>query len=1136
MKLLHKIWLVAGAVLLLTLVSLGFMSYRFADARVQEEVLKTVQTVRDLLMTVRYTYHQRFLASGLPLTDQTLGFLPAHAMGSISDDFQRFHRMGIRFRNVSDRARNPHNQADATEQAAIDWFRAHPDDKERLVKVSAADEPPFYFYATPIRVEAYCLTCHGERDQAPAAISQRYDQGFGYRIGELRGILGIRVPAAATAASIQAALGRELLIHLVGFMIALLVGGLLLQRLVVGRLLSYRESVRRMAAGDYGARLAPSGADEMADLATAFNAMAAAIQQRDQSLRDSEDKLHTLIQNIPSAVFRCRLDPAWTGIFVSEHIQALTGYPAGDFIGNQVRSYADLIHPDDADAVYHTIQEAVARGEPFLVQYRIFHTDGSIRWMEGRGQANFDPAGRVLWLDGTIGDISEVKQIQAVQERTAEFVSRVRGDSFFPDMVRHAATSLGLDYVHVALLSRGRHRVTTLAAWLDGQPVPNWSYDLANTPCERVLEHTRPCIESGVRALYPLDEDLARLGAESYVGEPLVDHVGQAVGLIVGVNRTPLANGELVQANLRILAARAAAELDQERGLRALRESEAKFHTMVDWTYDWEYWVLPDGGFNYISPSVERITGYPVEEFLRNPALIDAIVLPDDRHLWERHVHHHLPEGANQDVDELDFRIIQKQGAIRWVTHTCRPVLDKEGRYLGRRVTVRDITARKEAEEQIRHLAYFDPLTGLPNRRLLLDRLGHALIASARSLQFGALLMLDLDHFKTLNDTQGHEAGDRLLVEVARRLQAGVRQEDTVARLGGDEFLVMLADLDGEESVAAAQAEAIADKLREQLSQPYELPGLEQEYHSTPSIGLALFQGRDTSAEVLLKQADVALYQAKDAGRNTLRFFNPAVQAAIETRSALEADLRRGLARGELRLYYQPQVEEGRGVVGAEALLRWQHPERGMVPPAQFIPLAEETGLILDIGRWVLDSACAQLVAWRAQPGTRHLRLAINVSARQFHQPGFVEQVDDSLARSGADPALLKLELTESVVLDDVEEVVQRMARLKVLGVGFSLDDFGTGYSSLSYLKRLPLDQVKIDQSFVRDVPHDGNDAGIVRAILAMSESLGLQVIAEGVENQEQRDFLRRSGCLAYQGYLFGKPMPVTELEARLLA
>jgi diguanylate cyclase (GGDEF)-like protein/PAS domain S-box-containing protein len=446
---------------------------------------------------------------------------------------------------------------------------------------------------------------------------------------------------------------------------------------------------------------------------------------------------------------------------------------------------------------------------------------------------------------------------------------------------------------------------------------------------------------------------------------------------------------------------------------------------------------------------------------------------------------------------------------------------------------VRDITERRLAEQQIQWLAFYDELTKLPNRRLASDRLGQALAVSRRNGEHGAIMMLDLDNFKTLNDTQGHDAGDRLLVEAATRIQACVRQQDTVARFGGDEFVVLIEGLGLDEAEAVPHAETVAEKIRTAFDAPFQVAtggaAGGRAFRTSCSIGVVLFKGQELSIDELLKQADVALYQAKGAGRNTARFFSPEMQAMIESYSAMEAAMHQGLQSQEFRLFYQPQVDQKGRLIGAEALLRWFPHEQHPVSPAQFIPLAEETGLIVPIGSWVIQAACAQLQGWATQSSTRELVLAINVSARQFRQPDFVKLVRDNLQRHGVNPALLKLELTESVVLDKVDEVIARMMQIKALGVTFALDDFGTGFSSLSYLKRLPLDQVKIDQSFVRDVTTDPSDAAIVRAILAMSRSLGMQVIAEGVETKEQLAFLSEHGCEHYQGYLFSKPMSIDD-------
>jgi len=443
-----------------------------------------------------------------------------------------------------------------------------------------------------------------------------------------------------------------------------------------------------------------------------------------------------------------------------------------------------------------------------------------------------------------------------------------------------------------------------------------------------------------------------------------------------------------------------------------------------------------------------------------------------------------------------------------------------------------DISERKEAEAKIHQLAFYDQLTDLPNRRLLVDRLQHAITASVRTGMHGAVLFLDLDDFKVLNDTKGHDTGDLLLREVANRLNGCVRDGDTVARLGGDEFVVVLESLSDKPDDAAAQAELIAEKIRTALNLPYQFKVYV--HHTSPSIGIVLFKGHQESLDDLLRHADSAMYHAKSAGRNTIRFYDPAIQAALEARAELGSELRLALEKQQFRKYYQLQVDNSCRRLGAEVLLRWEHPTRGLISPLQFIPLAEETGLIVQIGLWVLKTSCEQLKSWQNDASTRDMTLAVNVSAKQFRQADFVSQMQRILLESGAKPSQLKLELTESTVLENVEDTISKMHELKLLGVSFSMDDFGTGYSSLQYLKRLPLDQIKIDQSFVRDITTDNNDAAIVKAIIAMTDALGLNVIAEGVESEAQRQFLNLHGCHTFQGHLFSKPIPLEQFEAML--
>ena len=470
----------------------------------------------------------------------------------------------------------------------------------------------------------------------------------------------------------------------------------------------------------------------------------------------------------------------------------------------------------------------------------------------------------------------------------------------------------------------------------------------------------------------------------------------------------------------------------------------------------------------------------------------------------------------------------RKDGSIfpEWLTITA--VKTDDGQISHFVSTLTDITQRKADEEKIRHLAYYDPLTGLPNRRLLLDRLQQAMMTSRRTQCQGALMFIDLDNFKLVNDTLGHDKGDLLLQEMARRLSACIRAGDTVARLGGDEFVVVLENMDTQARKAARQAQVVSEKVLLSIAQPLQLAG--HELQTSCSIGVVLLTDDNASADDLMKHADLAMYQAKEAGRNTVRFFDPEMHAAVVKRVALEKDLRTGLQQGHLELFYQVQVDAQDHVVGTEALVRWHHPQRGLISPAEFIPLAEDSGLILPLGQWVLETACTQLARWALEPGREHLTVAVNVSGRQMQQNDFVAQVLETLERTGAPAQRLKLELTESLLLDNPQDTITKMEALKAHGVGFSLDDFGTGYSSLAYLRQLPLDQLKIDQSFVHNLVSDPRATAIVRTIVTLANNLGLSVIAEGVETDAERQNLAANGCYVYQGYLFGRPVPVHQL------
>ncbi len=777
-------------------------------------------------------------------------------------------------------------------------------------------------------------------------------------------------------------------------------------------------------------------------------------------------------------------------ITFSPGLRQITGLPPGPPLTcAQARSH---IQPD---ALPHFV-EIRQRMDGTKLEYRVLRTDGTIRWVRSSLHRYTGLQGQTLDF-GLVQDITVERAVTEALQEKLDFIERITsrvpdvlfqyryhpdGRLTFPFINESVRTLFGLDPEEV------RHDGRKMLAVIDPEDIP---------------------------ALFASMREAYRDGA-SWQHEFRVRAADGSTHWMRGNSvtlRDP--DGELSSYGvMREFTARKIAETQ-------LQESEARFRSLTDLSSDW-YWEI-DENFRFTN-----FVGYRDGKSImtRDESLgktrweLGAMNLGADD--WD--AHRRVLE-AHQPFRDLELQRLDAEGKPYWVAVSGTPIIDDKGQFRGYRGIGRDISKRKNAEDETQRLAFYDTLTGLPNRRLLMDRLSHAQVTSARSKRYGALLFIDLDNFKDLNDTLGHDVGDLLLEQVALRLVSCLREGDTAARFGGDEFVVMLEDLSGSDADAAGQAELVAEKILARLNAPYELVG--RQHNSSPSIGITLFSGATLGVDELLKRADVAMYQAKAAGRNTLRFFDPQMQATVLARAALDADLRLGLQREELLLHYQPVVDGYNQIVGYEALLRWRHPGRGMVFPGEFITLAEQSGLILPIGQWVLRSACRQLVAWAEQPATRKLSLAVNVSARQFRQADFVSQVQAVLDETGVDPHYLKLELTESLLISDVEDAIRKMGALRERGVRFALDDFGTGYSSLSYLKRLPLDQLKIDQSFVRDVLSDPNDAAIVRTILALAQSMDLQAVAEGVETEGQRQFLLDSGCTVFQGYLFGRPGPL---------
>jgi diguanylate cyclase (GGDEF)-like protein/PAS domain S-box-containing protein len=624
-----------------------------------------------------------------------------------------------------------------------------------------------------------------------------------------------------------------------------------------------------------------------------------------------------------------------------------------------------------------------------------------------------------------------------------------------------------------------------------------------------------------------------------YAGTSLLSPTGQRLGTLALLDSQPRTIDDVQRARIRTVAHQVmvhlelrrqhnqleqlAAELDRVN--RQLREQadHLKQAQHIARVGSWKYLVSE----NHLSLSDEILYMYgltPAEFGGTMEAFID-LVHPEDRH-GVRSAQETAMRYGNASVQ---CRVMRKDGKIRYFEIIGQLFCEKNGQdYLAG--TTQDITEQKVAEHRISQLAYLDQLTGLPNRKFVLDRIDRLVAMHHRTPQDGAVLFIDLDNFKALNDTHGHDKGDMLLKQVAQRLQTCVRHYDCVGRFGGDEFVVLLEHIGTGSIDEATHACQVAQKILSVLNEPYLLETLH--HRITPSIGIAIFDSEMVSTSDLLRRADMAMYKAKAEGRNAVRFFSAGMQDAVNARSQLEADLRQGLAAREFYLAYQPQVDHKGQIVGVEALLRWQHPRRGLVMPAQFIALAEELGLIAEIGKWLLEQACQQLVQWTNDPPTQHLTLAVNVSVRQFRHPAFIDHTTETLTRTGAAPGKLKIEITESMLISDIEETRRKMMALKAIGVRFALDDFGTGFSSLAYLQELPLDELKIDQSFIRNITTDKNNAAITRSIIALAHNLGLSVIAEGVETEDQRQFLAEEGCSTFQGYLYHKPLAAQTIKS----
>jgi len=753
-----------------------------------------------------------------------------------------------------------------------------------------------------------------------------------------------------------------------------------------------------------------------------------------------------------------------------------------DTFGHSVNEFLDLIYPGDREAMKMWVSDCLAGMEPQELDFRIMLPGGTIRFIRGSGGLQYDELKRPLRMVGSAQDITERKQAELVLNQLKAMIDTTLDGFWIVDLMGNLL-QVNEAYANISGYSidelMNMHIIQLEA--IEGS--------------KQVKAHILKIVTQG----YDLFETRHR------------HKDGHTID--IEVSAAFLAEFQQFCVFCRDITERKRIESDLRIAAIAFESQEGMFVT------DAHKVILR------VNRAFTKITGYSAEDVIgKTPRRLQSGRHDADFYaaMWESINSTGAWEG------EIWNR--RKTGEVYPEHLTITSVIVADSIVSHYVATLTDITMNKAAVDEIERLAFYDPLTGLPNRRLLWDRLKLALASSHRSGRKGALLFIDMDNFKTLNDTLGHDMGDSLLQQVAQRLEFCVRKGDTIARLGGDEFVMMLEDLSEQALEAAAQTEVVGDKILAALIQPYQLST--HDYHSTSSIGATLFNGHEQPIDELLKQADIAMYQAKCAGRNTLRFFDKQMQISISARVALEADLRLALAENQFMLYYQPQIDRNRQIISAEVLIRWQHPLRGLLLPAVFIPLAEEIGLIFPIGQWVLETACAQIKIWEGNVHTRHLQLAVNVSARQFRQTNFVEQVSQILRRNAINPDRLKLEITESLVLDDIDDSVRKMNALREIGVRFSLDDFGTGYSSLAYLTQLPLDQLKIDRSFVHNIGIKTTDAVIVQTIIGMANNLGMEVIAEGVETEAQRIFLERLNCKVCQGYLFSKPVPIEQFES----
>ncbi|WP_295855966.1 EAL domain-containing protein [uncultured Xylophilus sp.] len=778
-------------------------------------------------------------------------------------------------------------------------------------------------------------------------------------------------------------------------------------------------------------------------------------------------------------------------VFVGDAVLAVNGLQPDDLRADAGIWFAQVLR-EDRVALRKALARSLANLLPLRIDLRIRRADGAVRWMHLAATPQALPDGQILWT-GVQSDVTQQREdMLDGHEAEVRWTNVLR---HLPGGITRFDSSLRIRFINEEHARWYGRSVADLLGQTLEDILPAKRYARIGPQLQRAL--------AGHKVVFDNLVEVAAGDLRHRFNTLMPEHGpdGQVTGVISFVLDLT----------------------ESKRTEQALAEKQAELRGLFEAIPDMVFAKDENGAYRACNRAFEAFFGV-TEEDLRGQTDADRYD-QDTASRYRAEDLSAMQTGRAYRSEEV-LRGIGGNGDFDVIK---TPVRDAAGRISGVVGVARDVTERKRAAQQIERLAYYDSLTALPNRRMLVSRLENALRTSKLSLEWGAVLFVDLDNFRDFNDILGHDMGDRLLQLAAERLRGMAVGARTAARFSGDGFVLVAEHLGTEESQAIRSAEQLGQQVLDAIAKPFSIGG--RQHHGTASVGITTFGAGSLSVDDILKRADLAMHQSKTLGRNTLCFFDPRMQAAVQNRATLEADLRAGLAREELELHYQPVVDSAGRMTGAEALVRWRHPVRGMVPPLDFITIAEESGLILPLGGWVLGTACRQLVAWADRPQTRDLSIAVNVSARQFRHPDFIDQVVAVLRETGVDARKLKFELTESLLFHDVEGIIGKMARLREEGIGFSLDDFGTGYSSLSYLKRMPLEQLKIDRSFVRDLLTDPHDAAIVRTTLALALSLDLDVIAEGVESEGQRDFLEQHGCRSFQGYLFGRPLPIAEME-----